>query len=276
MNNQRLGKFAAVATVAVLVAGSVPAAFSQSAPTSIDLTGTVRDFKQGYSGSTPLQGGHPDFERNPGSWGCVFSNWNASKKTCSNPIGQKFSYGLDTNIVGSTIGADKKPVFIGPSVSTTTKEYFDQWYRDVSGVNMSMPLTVSLTDADKDGTYTYTNSSFFPIDNQLFGNQGNSKNYHFTYEIHSRFNYLPGTQSKPRVFKFTGDDDVWVYLNGKKVIDIGGVHSAMDQTVNLDAQAATLGLVPGNIYDFDFFFAERHTTASNFRIDTTVLFLEAD
>ncbi|MCR4337107.1 MAG: fibro-slime domain-containing protein, partial [Candidatus Omnitrophica bacterium] len=54
------------------------------------------------------------------------------------------------------------------------------------------------------------------------------------------------------------------------VIDLGGVHSAETASVDLD----TLGLTPGNDYGFDLFFAERHTSASNFRIDTSLLLVD--
>jgi fibro-slime domain-containing protein len=51
---------------------------------------------------------------------------------------------------------------------------------------------------------------------------------------------------------------------------LGGVHGAQSSTVDLDARAAEFGIVKGNKYSLDFFFAERHTSESNFRIDTTI------
>lgn len=251
-----------------LIAGAaITAIISVSTTASsppLSLNGTLRDFKAGYDGNgVALQGGHPDFERKTEKRATVYGS--------SDKFGQAFYYGSDRGIVNSTIGGDRKPVFKDTTKSTTTKTYFDQWFRDVSGVNQRMDYAITLTDTDGDGTYTYTNSSFFPLNGLLFGNQGRSNNYHFTYEIHTQFTYTPGTTAKPRIFKFTGDDDVWVYIDGKRVIDLGGVHSAESQQVNLD----TLGLTPGKTYDFDMFFAERHTTASNFRIDTSVKF-EAD
>ena len=63
---------------------------------------------------------------------------------------------------------------------------------------------------------------------------------------------------------------MWVFINGWLAIDLGGVHTAETASVNLDTQAATLGITPGNSYALDLFFAERHTSASSFRIETTL------
>jgi fibro-slime domain-containing protein len=66
---------------------------------------------------------------------------------------------------------------------------------------------------------------------------------------------------------FTGDDDLWVFINNRLVIDLGGVHGPESASVNLD----TLGLTAGNTYNFDLFFAERHTSGSNFRVETSIV-----
>jgi fibro-slime domain-containing protein len=57
-----------------------------------------------------------------------------------------------------------------------------------------------------------------------------------------------------------------VFINGKLVIDLGGVHGAESATVLLDS----LGLTRGSTYPLDLFFAERHVTGSHFRVDTSL------
>lgn len=174
--------------------------------------------------------------------------------------------GSDLGIVATQLGGDGNPVYAGqPTTPTTTGQAnFDQWYNDVDGVNVAIPFTIELLEGDP-GVYTYDNQAFFPVDGQGWGNEGHQHNFHFTYELNTAFVYETG-----QVFTFTGDDDLFVFINGKLAIDLGGVHGAQDATVDLDAQAGTLGMTPGEVYTLDFFFAERHTTASTFRIDTSI------
>ena len=173
----------------------------------------------------------------------------------------------DRAIVADTLGADFKPVYAGDgqgTLTTTGPANFDMWYHDVEGVNYPLPLTLQFVDPEGDGVWTYDDQEFFPIDGAMFGNEGRPHNYHFTFEMHMGFIYHGGEK-----FTFAGDDDVFTYINGKKVVDLGGVHAQQIAVVDLD----TLGLEVGQQYQLDFFFAERHVTDSHFRVETTIKFV---
>jgi fibro-slime domain-containing protein len=171
--------------------------------------------------------------------------------------------GIERGIVRGELGADQKPVYAGSNDATTTEANFDQWYRTDTDVNK--PYWLFLNLEPNAGVYTFHSDSFFPLDGAGFGNEDRSHNYHFTTEIHTKFRYKGG-----EVFRFTGDDDVFVFINGHLVIDIGGVHGATSAEVRLDEVASEIGIETGNQYDLDLFQAERRTTESNFRIDTTL------
>lgn len=173
--------------------------------------------------------------------------------------------GVVTGMVGSTL-VGGLPV-AGPNIvaGASTASNFAKWYTDSPGYNVSLPGSVTLTEVG--GLYTYASNSFFPIDGLGYGNQGRSHNYHFTLHLEGQLGFDDTTAGVDQTFTFTGDDDLWVFVNGQLVLDLGGVHGAASKSFT-DETLKGLGLLEGQNYDLDIFFAERHTTESNFAITT--------
>lgn len=284
--NWKTWTYCSAAVLMAAVSGSISFAQSKSAPTAeapayLNLTGVVRDFRE-----QSVSGGHPDFEQKPdlgfahymgnvaetldadgkpqftGAGFIVEKQWTDKS---GNPIYYKLYNAARGDVAGKKGGAS-----LGGLHNATR---FSQWFRDAPGINQSKALTVQLVRTAS-GSYVFDDKTdplyrskggFFPIDDQMFGNPGGrpDHNFHFTYELHTEFTYDAAAN---QTFKFIGDDDVFVYINGKLVIDIGGVHAAVEQCVELNR----LGLEDGKTYTLDFFFAERHRTQSNFRIETNL------
>ena len=217
---------------------------------TLKLTDTPAPNGRDYILPNDVVGGHPDFETYMGE---------------------------EKEMVTTTLGVDHKPVCNTAKAAAKRQscESFAQWFQTVEGVNKEVPLDIILNWETSNGYYQYDSNSFFPLTDDARGyNNKYDKNtqegctsvsstcfsYHFTLECASIFVYRG-----QEILSFRGDDDLWIYINRQRVIDLGGVHGAQEAEVSLD----NLGLTLGTAYELHTFFAERHRTDSNFRLTTT-------
>jgi len=111
--------------------------------------------------------------------------------------------GDDRGIVAPILGSDDKPVYAGPTPTTHGRARFDEWYRDVPGVNQGVDIELTLRGTGGDPElYVFSDPTFFPIDGRLFGNEGREHNFHFTLEANrpARGDHrlrLPGRRDVP-------------------------------------------------------------------------------
>jgi fibro-slime domain-containing protein len=148
------------------------------------------------------------------------------------------------------------------------------------------------------------NPLFFPADSltpasaastaQISGNYdpswpadptGKTHNFSFTTEVRYWFSY---DSAKTFKLRFVGDDDVWVFINNKLAVDLGGIHTAVQGDLTFGGSGAAtvvitpvnptngskasitthpdLGVANGNVYEIVVLHAERQTKASSYQL----------
>jgi len=237
---------------------------AESPPAELALRVVYRDFI-----SFPIGGGvrHPDFERFGGM-------------------------GVTPMLVKPVLDPTGKPIMDGrctaPGITPlcpydqqlTTAANFDAWYHDTPGVNIPIAGVLRLPRTAA-GDYIYDSGTmgFYPIDGQAWTlppareapamadatiNDGGLHNFGFTTEIRYFLQYRGGES-----LVFSGDDDMWIFLNRHLALDVGGLHTRTERTLSVDGNAAAWGLTPGGLYELALFHAERHSAGSNFKLTLT-------
>ncbi|HTA21845.1 MAG TPA: DUF4215 domain-containing protein, partial [Polyangia bacterium] len=279
-------------------------------PNPLILPIVIHDFK-GWN----QVGGHPDFECVMGNGQPGIAEPTLSLTNGGVPVHVNMCLNQTANLCPPA-GHTCNPAETVNTTYDDTMDWYGMWYVDnatynipivqtltltaqVNGVNSPAPpaATACNTGTNPDCTgFSFIKNGFFPIDGMGFGNTPGTNpahNFSFTSETRYWFEYEGAA-----TLTFNGDDDVWVFINKRLAMDLGGLHQQSLTSMTLDAtdgkayvcdfvapgttQAALngcnsvantggghvvdLGMTIGNVYEIVVFQAERHTSASNYQL----------
>ncbi len=229
----------------------------------------------------------------------------------------KLTNGQDAYVFdgGFSNGASLDDVASGKITQTKYKELSDSAI-EYSSLKNGGDGTISINKVDEKDYFYYTTSSsttmypFLPVtgaegiyaggtDSYYFAEDGKrsytdefgtykNRNYNYVLTSNGEFVYH---EEDNLFFEFEGDDDVYLFLNGQLVLDLGGGHSISACKFNVNdyvswarevlkdpsayteaevARANALDLKNGEIANFDFYYMERHGYGANMRIVTNM------
>lgn len=176
------------------------------------------------------------------------------------------AHGAITGMVKPFLGTDRLPIPAYSDTETAWQAHHDalsvnvigndpvqptdnfyRWFHEVPGLSKRIDGRTVTFNRTADETYVYGGQHIYPIDDvpgldaddvQLTGALGNKHNFNFT--AHLPFS-IKVKGSGNELFQFSGDDDVWVFLNNKLILDIGGLHGPISGwfSINSDGTVST-------------------------------------
>ncbi len=185
----------------------------------------------------------------------VYSNWSLG-----------FTSLGDTYTIDSVSNASGTPVLSG----LATFKNFPDWNQNLNTdkdlwriySNNFWPLDSVTTEKNdpKMGASSYqyyfiNNAKTHTVANGRNDEVGVNHNWHFGMQFEYEFKI--GEYTGPMEFYFRGDDDFWLFIDGKLMVDIGGIHSAVGQYIDLRAAMEDAKLVNYDSRGADQ--VERHT-----------------
>lgn len=135
------------------------------------------------------------------------------------------NYELEQGIVSGKLDSDYLPVAEGGSVTSNKGvkgENFKRWFSAIDGKSKNVPSVLNLTYNEIDNSFDYENEKFYPLDGLGFKDEDEDGHNHlFTLSLGIPFRVLKNDE---QTFEITADDDTWVFVGDKLVLDMGGIH----------------------------------------------------
>jgi fibro-slime domain-containing protein len=182
--------------------------------------------------------------------------------------------GIEKGMVDAQLNATtRKPAWNKKKSRTFNgKKSFDTWFRNgpwnVAKKAIKLEgFSIGSSSSSKENVpkeYVYGGERFFPFDDDRNKAEG-THNFYFTCEHHGSFVYEEKANQR---ITFKADDDLWVFVNDKLAVDVGGIHDTETRILDLNE----LGLINGQTHSIDFFFAQRRPLKSALEIRTNFYF----
>lgn len=135
-------------------------------------------------------------------------------------------------------------------------------------------LTKVLNEKGENANTSYTGSSnFFPLNHASSvknnGEDRENRTNNVYFGMRYDFTFTLGDYNGPLNYTFNGDDDLWVFLDGQLVLDDGGIHGAIEKTVNIKEKLGS-NTDKSAVHQITVLYMERGGNESNCAMNFTI------
>lgn len=153
---------------------------------------------------------------------------------------------IEQGLASETLNENGQPTAQAGRLVPNRGLNFANWFTAEEGISAMYPGTLAMHYQKEGAEFSFVADDFYPLDDVKYSEgdpvNEDKHNHLFTMNFAVPFTVLGNGEEK---FSITADDDTWVYLDGKLVVDMGGIHGPIEGAMVIDTDGKVYAQVDG-------------------------------